>query len=72
MILLKSISEISGGTAPNGFKAGGNFSSAAGSAGILMTFSAFHSPLLSSKYQWKIEAERSAVEITTPTYPQVA
>ncbi len=64
------MSVMIGGTAANGFSAGGSRSGSAGSAGIVMTFSAFHSE--PSRNQRQTDPERSSVEITTPTKPQVA
>ena len=63
-----AMSVTSGGTAPNGCRAGGSCSVSAGSGGIVITFSALNvpSPLRS---QSQIEAVRSAVEATTPTKP---
>jgi hypothetical protein len=48
---------------------GGRSAGSAGSAGISMTFFVFHSPGLLVQYQRKIELERSARLITTPTKP---
>ena len=64
------MSVMSGGTALKGFSAGGSRSGSAGSAGTVMTFSAFHSS--PSRNQRHTEPDRSSVEITTPTKPQVA
>ena len=64
------MSVMIGGTAAKGFNAAGSRSGSAGSAGILMTFSAFHSS--PSRNQRHTEPDRSSVEITTPTNPQVA
>ena len=63
-----AMSVTSGGTAPNGCRAGGSCSVSAGSAGMVMTFSALNvpSPLRSHS---QIDADRSAVEVTTPTNP---
>ena len=61
------MSVISGGTAANGLSAGGSRSGSAGSAGTVMTFSAFHSS--PSRNQRQIEPDRSSVEMTTPTKP---
>src|ERR1700761_8276432 len=59
------MSVMSGGTALNGFRIGGKESSSAGSAGMVMTFSAFHvSP---SRYHRKMAPDKSFVEMTTPT-----
>src|SRR5271167_1960661 len=65
----RSMSVMSGGTAANGLRAGGRRFGSAGSAGMVMTFSAFHS--CSSRNQRQTEPDRSSVEITTPTKPQV-
>ena len=62
------MSVISGGTAPNGCRIGGSCSASAGSAGIVITFSAETVPS-SARFQSQTEAERSAVEVTTPTNP---
>ena len=64
------MSVTSGGTAPNGLSAGGSRSASAGSAGMVITLSAAHWP--PSRCQRKTEADRSSVEITTPTKPHVA
>ena len=64
------MSVMIGGTAANGFSAGGSRSGSAGSAGMVITFSAFHSS--PSRNQRHTEPDRSSVEITTPTKPQVA
>ena len=61
------MSVTSGGTAPKGCRAGGSWSAEAGSAGISMIFSAAHDPL--ERYQVQTEAERSAVDTTTPANP---
>ena len=61
------MSVISGGTALNGLSAGGSTLSSAGSAGISITLRIFQSPL--SRYQSQIDADKSLVEITTPTKP---
>ena len=61
------MSDTSGGTAPNGFNAGGRSSASAGSAGMVMTFSTAHrSP---SRCHSHTDAERSSTLITTPTKP---
>ena len=44
----------------------------AGSAGIVMTLSTSHAAFVPSRCHRHTEADRSAVEITTPTNPQVA
>src|SRR5437763_5104386 len=63
----RSMSLISGGTAPNGCNAGGSSEASAGSAGIVITFLAAHrSP---SRCQSQTDAERSSTLITTPTNP---
>src|SRR5829696_4715244 len=65
----RSMSETSGGTAPNGLSAGGSRSGSAGSAGMVMTSrTAQRSP---SRYQAQMDPERSSTLITTPTNPQV-
>ena len=65
----RSMSEISGGTAPNGLRAGGSSSGSAGSAGMVMTLLATHrSPSFCHR---KIDPERSSTLMTTPTNPQV-
>jgi hypothetical protein len=65
----RSMSDTSGGTAPNGFNAGGRSSASAGSAGMVMTFSTAHrSP---SRCHSHTDAERSSTLITTPTKPYV-
>src|ERR687893_2309794 len=64
------MSVISGGTAPNGFSAGGRASASADCAGIVITFSAAQLP--PSRCQRHTEADRSWVDTTTPTNPQVA
>src|SRR5215207_10585818 len=51
----RSMSVMSGGTAPKGFRAGGSRSASAGSAGTVMTFSTFHSS--PSRNQRQTEAE---------------
>ena len=62
------MSETSGGTAPNGFSAGGRSSGSAGSAGIVITFwTAQRSP---SRCHIHTDADRSSTLITTPTKPQ--
>ena len=53
------MSVTSGGTAPNGCSAGGRSAGSAGSAGIVMTLSAFHSS--PSRCHRQTEADRSAV-----------
>ena len=64
----RTMSVTSGGTAPNGFRASGSWSGSAGSAGIEITFSAPKAPS-SPRDHSQTEAERSAVETTTPTKP---
>jgi hypothetical protein len=64
------MSVTSGGTAPNGWRIGGNCSASAGSAGIVMTFSTLTRPS-SPRFHSHTDAERSAVEVTTPTNPYV-
>src|SRR6266480_5962130 len=64
------MSVTSGGTAPNGLRAGGSASAAAGSAGIVITLSARQLP--ASRLHRQTEADRSSVLTTTPTKPQVA
>ena len=66
----RSMSEISGGTAPNGLRAGGSSSGSAGSAGMVMTLLARPS----GPRRWcqaQIDPERSSTLMTTPTNPQV-
>src|SRR5688572_31546794 len=67
------MSETSGGTTPNPWMIGGSSAGSAGSAGMVMTFFAFHSPLpsraFSSRYHMKIDDDRSASDSTTPTNP---
>jgi hypothetical protein len=59
------MSVTSGGTAPKPFRSGGRSAASAGSAGMVMTFRAFHAPrfpfTIVSRYQRKIDAERSAI-----------
>ena len=62
------MSVISGGTAPNGCRIGGSWSASAGSAGIVITFSTLTVPS-SARSHSQTEADRSAVEVTTPTKP---
>ena len=62
------MSVTSGGTAPNGWRIGGSWSASAGSAGIVMTFCALTVPS-SARSHSQTEADRSAVEATTPTNP---
>jgi hypothetical protein len=58
----------SGGTAPNGLRAGGSRSGSAGSAGMLITLRAVQrSP---SWCHSQMDPERSSTLITTPTKPQ--
>src|SRR5207237_1806854 len=64
------MSVMIGGTAAKGFSAGGSRSGSAGSAGIVITFSALQSS--PSRNQRHTEPDKSSVEITTPTKPQVA
>ncbi len=70
------MSEISGGTAPNGCNAGGSWSGLAGSAGMVITLRAAQRSVLpsarlaSSRCHSHTEAERSSTLITTPTNPQ--
>src|SRR6266581_1063622 len=64
------MSVTSGGTAPNGLRAGGRSSAFAGSAGIVITLSARQLPF--SRLHRHTEADRSSVLTTTPTKPQVA
>jgi hypothetical protein len=65
----RSMSEISGGTAPNGFSAGGSRSGSAGSAGMVTALrAAQRSPSLC---HIQIEPERSSTLITAPTNPHV-
>src|SRR5215208_2101593 len=66
---LRLMSVINGGTAPNGFSAGGSRSGSAGSAGISMTFSAFQVSF--SRYQVQTDEERSFSESTVLTNPNV-
>src|SRR6202030_398046 len=66
---LRLISVISGGTALNGLSAGGSTLSSAGSAGISITLRTFQSP--PSRCHNQIDADKSLVEITTPTNPKV-
>ena len=61
------MSVISGGTALKGFSAGGSRSGSAGSAGTSIILRRLQLPL--SRCHNQIEAERSLVEITTPTNP---
>ena len=62
------MSVMSGGTAPNGCRSGGSWSASAGSAGIVMTFSADTVPS-SARSHSQTDADRSAVDVTTPTNP---
>ena len=60
----RSMSEISGGTAPNGFSAGGRSSGSAGSAGMVMTLrTAQRSP---SRCHSHTDPDRSSTLMTTP------
>ena len=63
------MSLTSGGTAPNGWSAGGSWSASAGSAGMVIAFSTAHWP--PSRCHSHTDAERSSTLITTPTKPQV-
>jgi hypothetical protein len=63
-----AMSVTSGGTAPNGFSAGGSSSGSAGSAGMEITLCAPNVPSGRRSHR-KTDAERSAVETTTPTKP---
>src|SRR5512138_1930396 len=65
----RSISVTSGGTALNGWSAGGRSAGSAGSAGISMTFFTCQDPL--SWYQVQIELDRSVVLMTTLAKPCV-
>ncbi len=61
------MSEMSGGTAENGFSAGGNSSGSAGSGGIVMTFStAQPSPSWCHSHT---DADRSSTLMTMLTKP---
>ena len=62
------MSVTSGGTAPNGCSSGGSWSASAGSAGIEITFETLTVPSEARSHS-HTEAERSAVEVTTPTNP---
>ena len=64
----RAMSVTSGGTAPNGCSAGGSCSVSAASGAIVITFFAA-TPPLPSGCQSQIDADRSAVETTTPTNP---
>ena len=65
----RSMSEISGGTAPKGLSAGGRSSGSAGSAGMVMTLRTAHrSPSLCHIHT---DPDRSSTLITTPTKPHV-
>ena len=65
----RSMSETSGGTAPNGCRAGGRSSASAGSAGMVITLSIAHlSPLGCHSHT---DADRSSTLMTTPTKPNV-
>src|SRR3712207_8372760 len=66
----RSMSVTSGGVAAKGLSAGGRSAGSAGAAGVVMTFSAFHSA--PSRNQRHTDADRSAGGTTTPTKPQVA
>ena len=63
----RSMSVISGGTAPKPCSSGGSWSAGAGSAGMVITLVAAHWPLSSCHIQ--IEADRSSTLTTTPTKP---
>src|SRR6266540_3578178 len=64
----RSMSDTSGGTAPNGLSAGGSSSESAGSAGMVTTLlTAQRSP---SRCHSHTEPDRSSTLITTPTKPQ--
>ena len=63
------MSLTSGGTAPKGWSAGGNWSASAGSAGMVIAFSIAQRS--SSRCHSHTDAERSSTLITTPTKPQV-
>src|SRR5579859_2436941 len=67
---LRLMSVTRGGTALKGFRAGGSSSSAAGSAGIVMTLRTPHLPSL-SRYHVQIADDRSASETTVFTKPYV-
>ena len=63
------MSVTSGGTALKGLSAGGSTEGSAGSAGISITFLIDHSSPV--RFHIHTEAERSLVEMTTPTKPKV-
>src|SRR5881227_229316 len=63
----KLMSVTSGGTALKSLSMGGNFPGSAGSAGISITFFKSHVPLL--RCQSQTDADKSLIEITTPTKP---
>ena len=63
------MSVTSGGTALNPWSSGGKSAGSAGSAGIVITFFAFHCSSAGSRYQTQIDDDRSSSEITTPANP---
>ena len=65
----RSMSLISGGTAPNGLRAGGSSSGSAGSAGMVMTLRTAQRVAVAVPGQ--IDPDRSSTLMTTPTNPQV-
>src|SRR5204863_5785448 len=66
---LRLMSVTSGGTALNGFKAGGSSSSEAGCAGMVITLRTAHLPF--SRYQVQMPEERSVSDTTVLTKPNV-
>ena len=64
----RSMSDTSGGTAPNGWSDGGRSSGSAGSAGMVITLRTAHRP--PSRCHSHTEPDRSSALITTPTNPQ--